>query len=134
LVRRPLIGLLYQRRRIDDDECGAVGEMRTGRGNRSTRRKHAPVPLCPPQIPYDLMWARTRKPATNRLSYYMALYYIGFFVVFLSPSTTAFFQTIPTMYHIYLLTYHPTLYNPTLKATLNNLRKKYWLKKLLSVE
>jgi hypothetical protein len=24
-----------------------------GRGNRSTRRKHAPAPLCPPQIPLD---------------------------------------------------------------------------------
>jgi hypothetical protein len=24
---------------IDDDECGAVGGMRMGRGNRSTRRK-----------------------------------------------------------------------------------------------
>jgi hypothetical protein len=28
--------------------------MRTGRGNRSTRSKPAPVPLCPPQIPHDL--------------------------------------------------------------------------------
>jgi hypothetical protein len=58
LVRRPLIGLLYQPRMID--ECGAVGGMRIGRGNRSTRRKAAPVPLCPPQIPHDLTWARTR--------------------------------------------------------------------------
>jgi hypothetical protein len=24
-----------------------------GRGNRSTRRKPAPAPLCPPQIPLD---------------------------------------------------------------------------------
>jgi hypothetical protein len=38
----------------DDDECGAVGGMRIGRGNHSTRRKPAPVPLCPPQIPRDL--------------------------------------------------------------------------------
>jgi hypothetical protein len=34
--------------------------MRIGRGNRSTRRKTAPVPLCPPQIPHDLTLARTR--------------------------------------------------------------------------
>jgi hypothetical protein len=54
LVRRPLTGLLYQRRMIDDDdECGAVGGMRIGRGNRS-----APVPLCLPQVPHDLTWAR----------------------------------------------------------------------------
>jgi hypothetical protein len=33
----------------DDDGRGVVGGMRTGKGNRSTRRKPAPVPLCPPQ-------------------------------------------------------------------------------------
>jgi hypothetical protein len=37
-----------------NDDYGAVGGMRIGRGNRSTRRKPAPVPLCPPQIPHDL--------------------------------------------------------------------------------
>lgn len=31
-------------------ECGAVGRMRNGRGNRSTRRNSAQVPLSPPQI------------------------------------------------------------------------------------
>jgi hypothetical protein len=49
------VGLLYQPRMIDDD-YGAVGGMRIGRGNLSTRRKPAPVPLCPPQIPHDLAW------------------------------------------------------------------------------
>jgi hypothetical protein len=34
--------------------------MRIGKGNPGTRIKPAPVPLCPPQIPYDLTWARTR--------------------------------------------------------------------------
>jgi hypothetical protein len=58
-ARRPLIGLLYQPRMMDYDECGAVGGMRLGRGNRSTRRKPAPVPLRPPQILYDLTWDRT---------------------------------------------------------------------------
>jgi hypothetical protein len=32
----------------DDDECGAIGGI-IGRGNRSTRRKPAPVPLLPQQ-------------------------------------------------------------------------------------
>jgi hypothetical protein len=41
-------------------ECGVVSGMRIGRGNGSTRRKPAPVPLCPPQIPHDLTWDRTR--------------------------------------------------------------------------
>jgi hypothetical protein len=41
-------GLLYQPRMVDD-ECGAIGGLKTGRGNRSTRRKPAPAPLCPPQ-------------------------------------------------------------------------------------
>jgi hypothetical protein len=45
---------------IDDDECGAVGGMNIGRGNQSTRRKPAPMPLCPPQIPHDQTWYRTR--------------------------------------------------------------------------
>jgi hypothetical protein len=34
----------------DDGEFGGM----IGRGNRSTRRKPVPVPLCPPQIPHDL--------------------------------------------------------------------------------
>jgi hypothetical protein len=34
--------------------------MRIGKGNRSTRRKPAPVPLCPQEIPHDLTRARTR--------------------------------------------------------------------------
>jgi hypothetical protein len=53
LVRRPLFGLLYQSRMIDD-ECGAVGGLRLDRGNRSSRRKPAPVPLCSPQIPHNV--------------------------------------------------------------------------------
>jgi hypothetical protein len=46
-------GLLYQPQMIDDGDCGAIGGMKIGRGNRSTRRKPAPAPLCPPQIPLD---------------------------------------------------------------------------------
>jgi hypothetical protein len=49
----------------DDDECGAVGGMLIGRENRSTRRKPAPVPLSPPQIPRDLTRARTRAAAVG---------------------------------------------------------------------
>jgi hypothetical protein len=49
----------------DNDECGALGGMRIGRGNQSTRRKLAQVPLCPPQIPHDLTWARTRAAAVG---------------------------------------------------------------------
>jgi hypothetical protein len=46
-------GLLYQTQMIDDGDCGAIGGMNIGRENRSTRRKHAPAPVCPPQIPHD---------------------------------------------------------------------------------
>jgi hypothetical protein len=59
-----------------DDECGAVGGMRIGRGNQSTRRKPALVPLRPPQIPHDLgsnPGRRGGKPATNSLNYRMLL-------------------------------------------------------------
>jgi hypothetical protein len=59
------VALLYQPRMIDDDDYGALGGMRTGRGNRSTRRKPASVALCPPQIPHDLTWDRTRAAAVG---------------------------------------------------------------------
>jgi hypothetical protein len=42
-----------------DYDNGEIGGM-IGRGNRSTRRKPAPVPLCPIQIPHA---ARTRTRA-----------------------------------------------------------------------
>jgi hypothetical protein len=42
------------------NECGAVGGLRIGRGNGSTRREPDPVPLCPPQIPHDLTLDRTQ--------------------------------------------------------------------------
>jgi hypothetical protein len=47
------------------DECEAVSGMKIDRGNLGTRKKPAPVPLCPPQIPYDLNWARTRAAAVG---------------------------------------------------------------------
>jgi hypothetical protein len=37
----------------DDYDDGEFGGMMIGKGNRSTRRKPAPVPLCPPQVPHD---------------------------------------------------------------------------------
>jgi hypothetical protein len=46
--------------RMIDDESGAVGGMRTGRGNRNARRKPTLVPLCTSQIVHDLTCARTR--------------------------------------------------------------------------
>jgi hypothetical protein len=42
-----ITGLLYQPRMIGD--CGEIGGIKIGRGNRSTRRKPAPASLCPPQ-------------------------------------------------------------------------------------
>jgi hypothetical protein len=38
------------------NECGAVGEMRTGTGYEITRRKPASVPLSPLQILHELTW------------------------------------------------------------------------------
>jgi hypothetical protein len=61
LVRRPLFGLLYQPRLMDDDEYGAITGM-IGRRNRRTRRS-APLLRFPPQIPHDLTRARTRATA-----------------------------------------------------------------------
>jgi hypothetical protein len=74
----PLFGLLYQPRMIGDDECGAVGGMRIGMGNRSTRRKPVPSATLSTINP---VWpdsgstpgCRGGKPAINRLSYGAAL-------------------------------------------------------------
>jgi hypothetical protein len=55
----------------DDYDDGEIGGM-IGRGTRSTRRKPAPVPLCPlhPTCCSDANpGCRDGKPATNRLSY-----------------------------------------------------------------
>jgi hypothetical protein len=47
-------GLLYQPQIICDGDCGEIVGMKIGRGNRSTRRKPAPAPLCSPQTPHAL--------------------------------------------------------------------------------
>jgi hypothetical protein len=52
--------------RVIDYECGTVGGMRIGRGNRRTRTKADPAPFRLPQIPRDLTWARTRADAVGR--------------------------------------------------------------------
>jgi hypothetical protein len=60
---------------LGDYDDGDIGGM-IGRGNQSTWRKPAPVPLCPPQTPHACPDAnlghRGGKPATNCLSYGMA--------------------------------------------------------------
>jgi hypothetical protein len=40
---------------IGEGDCGEIGGMKIGRGNRSTQRKPAPALLCPPQIPHDYL-------------------------------------------------------------------------------
>jgi hypothetical protein len=52
-------GLLYQPHMTDDSDCGAIDRMIIGRGTRSTRRKSAPAPPCPPSR------ARTRAVAVG---------------------------------------------------------------------
>jgi hypothetical protein len=50
---------------IGEGDCGAIGGMKIGRENLSTRRKPAPAPLCPPQIPLDQILDRTRAAAVG---------------------------------------------------------------------
>jgi hypothetical protein len=49
-----------------DYDDGEIGGM-IDRGNRSTRRKPAPVPRCPPQTPHAA-WKRTRAAAVGSQS------------------------------------------------------------------
>jgi hypothetical protein len=39
---------------LGDYDDGEIGGMMISRGNQSTRRKPAPLPLCPPQTPHAL--------------------------------------------------------------------------------
>jgi hypothetical protein len=48
-----------------DCEDGEFGGMKTGRGNRNTRRNPTPASLCPPQIPLDQTRAGTRATAVG---------------------------------------------------------------------
>jgi hypothetical protein len=65
---------------LGDYDDGEIGGMMIGRGNQSTWRKPAPVPLCPPQTPHaypDVNRGRHGgKPATNCLSYGTAIHSI----------------------------------------------------------
>jgi hypothetical protein len=82
-----------------DYDDGEIGGMMIGRGNRSTRRKAASVPLCLPQTPYALPGREPGKPVTNRLSYGTAMSQVKisawrlialakiFFMVFIGPSS-----------------------------------------------
>jgi hypothetical protein len=47
----------------DDDDFGAIGGMRVGKGNEMTRRNPSPLPLCSPQTSHGLTWTRTRSAA-----------------------------------------------------------------------
>jgi hypothetical protein len=48
-----------------DYDDGEFGGMKIGMGNRSTRRKLTPAPLCPPQIPLDQTRDGTRAAAVG---------------------------------------------------------------------
>lgn len=62
-VRRPLFCQLYRPWMID--EYRAIGGIETGRRNRNTMRKPAPVTLFPPQITDNLTGDRTRVTAVG---------------------------------------------------------------------
>jgi hypothetical protein len=55
-------------------EHGAVGGMRIGKKDRSTRRKPAISSLCPQKIPHDPIWDETRATTMVILSYVTACY------------------------------------------------------------
>jgi hypothetical protein len=65
LVLRQLLVYCTSPQMIDDGNCGAISWMKIGRENRSPRRKPAPVPFCPPQIPHDQTRALTRATAVG---------------------------------------------------------------------
>jgi hypothetical protein len=58
-------GLLYKPQMIDEGDCGAIGGMKIVRGNRSTWRKPALAPFCPPKFPHDQTRTRIRAAAVG---------------------------------------------------------------------
>jgi hypothetical protein len=61
--------VVYQPQMVGEGDYGAIGGMKIGRGNRSTRKNPALVSFCPPQIPHYFILDRTLVAANNRLSY-----------------------------------------------------------------
>jgi hypothetical protein len=119
-------GLLYKPQMIDEDDCGAIGGMKIGRGNRGTRRKPAPAPLCPPQIPHDQTRARTPgcrggKPATNRLSYGAANSYISIYSLPLTSTgrSLAYIYKPKTCYSV-------LMYKSLLLVITNRTTRRQW--------
>jgi hypothetical protein len=104
-------GLLYKPQMIDEGDCGAIGGIKIGMGNRSTRRKPARAPLCPPQIPHDQTRVRTRAAAmgSQRLTVWaMARPYMCVYAVYVVPCVGSGLATgwslvqgvLPSMYRI----------------------------------
>jgi hypothetical protein len=72
---------------------GAIGGIKIGRGNQSTRRKPAQRHFVHHKIPHDQTRARTPdrrdgKPATNRLSYGAAILAPFNFLIFYTVGRT----------------------------------------------
>jgi hypothetical protein len=66
---------------MDDDECEAVGAI-MGKENSSTRKKPAPVLVCPPQIPHYLNRARTLLSITDVAYMHRSISFIEMFIQF----------------------------------------------------
>jgi hypothetical protein len=106
----------------DDDDCGAIGGMRIGRGNRSTRRKHSPMPLCPPQIPHDMTRARTRTAADTYSVGVLVTYHGTRFQLSISNSLLSesiLYRTFSRCRHVTILscTFFKTLLPCTISVT-----------------
>jgi hypothetical protein len=84
-----------------DYDDGEVGGM-IGRGNRSTRRKPALVPLCPPQTPHALPGREPGPPRDYEVYFlqgYDAVLVTSFYFVsilfFILSFNVSFFISIP---------------------------------------
>jgi hypothetical protein len=62
-------GVLYQPQMIDDGDCGEIGGMKIGRGNRSTRRKPARTWASAVGIQRLTAWAMARPVGEDSANY-----------------------------------------------------------------
>jgi hypothetical protein len=112
LVRRPLIGLMYQPRMIDDDERGAVVEWELARETCPSATLSTTNPTWT-----DLSanpGRRGGKPATNRLSYGKTLQSVR---LIWSYTSTAYVVIDSNMTGLHRCTTQPENKNILLKVT-----------------
>jgi hypothetical protein len=79
-----------------DYDNGEFGWIKIGRGNRSIRRKPAPAPICPPQIPVDQtrVWTWAATVGSQRLTAWAMARPLSVRLFYIAECVSVFFQKL----------------------------------------